>query len=131
MLTKDLQALTTGDNIDSPTDGSEVLSAAYVVFDAPLGRAHHGTGKFIDFMVFIDTPFDVAMARRLLRGIANAPANEAAENIEVELTSYLNGARTLYVDFQDRIKQECDLVLDGRLSINELAEEIRVKMPQR
>ena len=131
VLTKDLQALTTGNSIVSPKNGAEVLPAQHVVFDAPLGRAHHDTGRFIDFMVFIDTPLDVALARRVLRSMANDPANEAAKSIEVELTWYLNGARALYVEFQDRIKRECDLVLDGCLSVDELAEEIRLKMPPR
>ena len=132
VLTKDLQALTMGQHITSPVDGSKVSPAKFIVFDAPLGRAHFDTGRFIDFMVFIDTPLDVAMARRLLRGMASAEAgaDESLKGIEVELSSYLNGARLLYVEFQDRIKTQCDLVLDGCLSVDELAGEIRARMPQ-
>ena len=132
-LTRDLQELTTGNHIASPVDGSKVSPAEYVVFDAPLGRAHRDTGRFIDFMVFIDTPLDVAMARRLLRGMANVEANadETVKGIEVALSSYLNGARLLYVEFQERIKRQCDLVLDGCLSLDELAGEIRARIPQR
>jgi len=55
-LTRDLQSLTTGNQITSPADGSTIQGAKYVVFDAPLGRAHADTGRFIDLMVFIDTP---------------------------------------------------------------------------
>ena len=131
VLTRDLQALTTGNHVASPVDGSKVSPAEYIVFDAPLGRAHCDTGQFIDFMVFIDTPLDVAMARRLLRGMANPPADEAAKWIEVELSSYLNGARILYVEFRERIKQQSDLVLDGCLTVDELADEIRARMPHR
>ena len=132
VLTNDLQALTSGNHITSPVDGSKIQPAEYVVFDAPLGRAHRDTGRFIDFMVFIDTPLDVAMARRLLRSMASAEvgAEEAVNSMEVELSSYLNGARQLYVEFQDRIKQNCDLVLDGCLTVVELAGEIRARVPQ-
>lgn len=56
VLTRDLQALTSGYHLTSPLDGSKVSPAEYVVFDAPLGRAHRDTGRFIDLMVFIDTP---------------------------------------------------------------------------
>ena len=132
VLTRDLQALTSGCHLTSPLDGSKVSPAEYVVFDAPLGRAHRDTGRFIDLMVFIDTPLDVAMARRLLRDMANAETNadEAVKRIGVELSSYLNGARQLYVEFQDRIKVQCDLVLDGCLSVDELAGEILARIPQ-
>ena len=70
-LTRDLLSLTTGNPITSPVDGSAIPATKYIVFDAPLGRAHSDTGRFIDFMVFIDTPLDIAMARRLLRDITS------------------------------------------------------------
>ncbi len=132
-LTRDLQALTTGNHITSPVDGSKVSPAEHIVFDGPLGRAHRDTGRFIDFMVFIDTPLDVAMARRLMRGIADAEvgAEEAVESIEVELSSYLDGGRFLYVELRDRIKRKCDLVLDGSLTIDQLAGEIYGRITQR
>ena len=134
VLTRDLQALKTGNHIASPVDGSTVSPAEYIVFDAPLGRAHCDTGRFIDFMVFIDTPLDVAMARRLLRDIARhaeAGAADAVKGVEVELTSYLNGARLLYVEFQNKIKGKCDLVLDGCLTVDELAGAIHTRITQR
>ncbi len=122
-----------GNHIISPADGSKVSPTEYIVFDAPLGRAHCDTGRFIDFMVFIDTPLDVAMARRLLRAmtVAEAGAEDAIKIIEVELSSYLGGARMLYVEFQDRIKRDCELIVDGCLTLDELAGAIHAKIPQR
>jgi uridine kinase len=40
----------------------------FVVFDAPLGRAHEDSGRFIDLMVFIDTPLEAS-----IRGLATWP----------------------------------------------------------
>ena len=133
VLTRDLQSLTAGHQITAPVDGSKVSPAKTIVFDAPLGRAHQDTASFIDFMVFIDTPLDVAMARRLLRGIAGAEtrAEAAIKDIEVELSSYLGGARMLYVEFQDQIMRECDLVLDGCLPVDELAGAIHARITRR
>ena len=62
-LSDDLGKLKEGKSIISPVDDRIVNPQRYVIFDAPLGYAHAETGKFIDFMVFIDTPLDVAMAR--------------------------------------------------------------------
>ena len=82
-LTSDLQSLTTGNYITSPVDGSTIPAAKYIVFDAPLGRANSDTGRFIDFMVFIDTPLDIAMARRLLRDITSHTEQGAEEPTKV------------------------------------------------
>ncbi len=126
-LTRDLQSLTTGNPITSPVDGSTITAAKYIVFDAPLGRAHVDTGRFIDFMVFIDTLLDIAMARRLLRDITSHTAQAAADSIKslvANLSSYLSGGRLLYLELENQIKSNCDIVLDGRLTVDELAATI-------
>ncbi len=122
-LTRDLHSLITGNQITSPVDDSTIPAAKYIVFDAPLGRAHADTGRFIDFMVFIDTPLDIAMARRLLRDITS-PSGQCAEDsvksLKANLSSYLNGGRLLYLELENQIKSNCDIVLDGRLTVDGL-----------
>ena len=133
ILTSDLESLTTGNHITSPVDGSVISPAKYIVFDAPLGRAHFDTGRFIDFMVFIDTPLDIAMARRLLRDMAiqsEQDVKDTITTIKTGLASYLNGARPLYIEFEERIKRECDMVLDGCLMVDELASTIHARIKQ-
>ena len=77
-----LQALKAGKSIRYPIGGKTVGPSRYVVADAPLGRAHSDSGRFIDLMVFIDTPLDVAMARRVLRDIGLAAQSTADEALE-------------------------------------------------
>ena len=80
----------------------------YVVFDAPLGRAHAASGQYIDLMVFLDTPLDIAMARRLLRdGFENTP--------ESHLRGYLEWTRSLFLRHIEQVSATADLVLDGTL----------------
>ena len=132
-LTSDLLSLTTGNSITSPVDGSNIPAAKYIVFDAPLGRAHSDTGKFIDFMVFIDTPLDIAMARRLLRDIASDTEQGAENSVEClngHLSSYLNGGRLLFLALENQIKGNCEIVLDGRLMVDDLAETICLRLQQ-
>ena len=117
-LTKDLKTLKSGNPITSVLDGSIISPAQFIIFDAPLGRAHCDSGRFIDYMVFIDTPLDVAMARRLLRD--DCPI----ESLKESLSSYLDGGRTIYLQFQQQIKEKSDLILDGSLPIDDLAEAI-------
>jgi uridine kinase len=132
-LTKVLQSLKSGYAITSPVDGSKISPARFIVFDAPLGRAHFDTGRFIDFMVFIDTSLDVAMARRFLRDIpgeAEQGAEETIKSLKTNLSSYLNGGRLFYLQFQQQIKEKCDLILDGCLTVDELAGAIYMRIKE-
>jgi uridine kinase len=103
------------------------LPATYLVFDAPLGRAHHATGALIDFMVYLNTPLDVAMARRLLRDLAQAAPSHPAQHlaqIRIELATYLDFGRVAYLEMEQQIRPKCDLILDGLSPPDMLARQI-------
>jgi uridine kinase len=133
VLTRDLQLLKSGNSITSPIDGSRIPTAKFIVFDAPLGRAHLDTGRFIDFMVFIDSPLDVAMARRLLRDLlteSGPGVDGVIADLKVNLSSYLSGGRAIYLEFQKQIKRTSDLILDGCLPVDELAAMVYMRIKQ-
>ena len=134
LFTGHLQALKAGCSIRYPIGGAIVGPAKYVVADAPLGRAHSDSGRFIDLMVFIDTPLDVALARRVLREIdreGNRTPDEALENVKDELSGYLSRARPLYEEFQGRMRASSDVIVDGTLSIDDVVEKIRFEAEAR
>ena len=127
IFTRHLQALKAGRNIRYPIGGAIVGPAKYVVADAPLGRAHSDSGRFIDMVVFIDTPLDVAMARRVLRDIERKVAwtgDLALQHVKDELSGYLARARPIYEHFRERIRVSSDVIVDGTLSIDDLVERI-------
>ena len=39
----------------------------YIILDYPFGYLNDRVGKLINFTVFVDTPLDVALARRIIR----------------------------------------------------------------
>jgi uridine kinase len=80
----------------------------YIVFDAPLGRAHVETGVHIDHMVFIDTPLDVAIARRLLRDGQDKWTDD-------DLRNYLDWTREVFTHHVEKVSSTADLILDGML----------------
>ena len=87
----------------------------HVVLDYPFGRDHPRFCEIIDLAVFIDTPLDVAMARRILRDYAVesvASPDERLESLRVEMAHYLEKARYPYLD-TNRHKETSDLILDG------------------
>ena len=123
-----------GSSIRYPIGGAILGPAKYVVADAPLGRAHSDSGRFIDLMVFIDTPLDVALARRVLREIDRAGArmpDKATEYVQGELSGYLSRARPLYEEFQERMRASSDVIVDGTLSIDDVVEKIRFEAEAR
>ncbi len=129
-----LQSLRDGRSVRHPVTGMTKGPSRYVVADAPLGRAHTDSGRFIDLMVFIDTPLDVAMARRLLRDIdptARSTAGEALRHIKGELSGYEVRARPIYEHFQERMRAEADLVVDGTLAIDLIVDRIRSEVGSR
>ena len=134
VFTGHLQALKAGRTIRYPIGDVTIAPARYVVADAPLGRAHADSGRFIDLMVFIDTPLDIAMARRVLREIDREEyrtPDEALDYVKGELSGYLAQARPIYEEFQERMRASSDLIVDGTLSIDAIAERIRCEVEAR
>ena len=121
-----------GKAVTSPVSGSKIGPSKYIVVDAPLGRVHTESGKYFDFMVFVDTPLDVAMARRLSRDLALDSADNETEtiaNLMAEAEAYPHKIRPIFTSHAERIKPTCDLVLDGTLSLDELASAIISRLP--
>ena len=76
---------------------------------------------------YIDTPLDIAMARRIQRdyfGSDQLDEREALGQIEAMSESYLEWAREAYLDLERQVKPLSDLVLDGSLPVGELAQQI-------
>ena len=134
VFTRHLQALKAGRSICYPVGGRIVESARCVVADAPLGRAHSASGRLIDLMVFIDTPLDVAMARRILRDIGPAiqwPPDESLRHVKAQLAGYEARARPVYEHFQARMRADSDLIIDGTLDLDLVVERIRAAVEAR
>lgn len=122
-LLRDLQQLKSGQPL-SPQRGAILSAPAFVWLDAAFGRANASLRPYIDFMVFIDTPLDVAMARRIQRDYAD-PTRETAHTQLAQLhattTAYLTWARAAYLELSRQVKPRSDLVLDGCFAVDVLS----------
>jgi uridine kinase len=98
-----------------------------VVFEAPLGRAHTATGRFIDLLVFIDTPLEVALARWVRRRMGE---NSSAEEIPVLLDIYETVLRPVYLEQRRQVMPGADLVVDGLQEVEVWVDQVmRVAPP--
>lgn len=126
-LARDLMQLKEDQAIVSPLDGLNIVPTKYVIFDAPLGYAHQETGQYIDVLVFVDTPLDVAMARRILRDYfagQSTLTDEQVKMLKVDMESYLDFSRDAYLNMDKTIKPFADLIVDGLLPVAVLSEKI-------
>ena len=80
-----------------------------------------------------------AIARKLLaaghevRTITGHPgpcAEDSIKSLNAHLSSYLNGGRSLFLELEEQIKGNCDIILDGRLRVDELAATIYMRLRQ-
>ena len=96
----------------------------YLILDYPFAYCHDTIKPYIDTAFFIDTPLDIALARRILRDMSNATADEIRHDLEM----YLKYARTAFIQMQKDILPSSDYVIDGTLSIDEIVNEIIAHM---
>lgn len=95
----------------------------YIVIDYPFAYAHEQVGRLVDLAVFIDTPLDVAMARRFIRDFRPNGDKELTDVIP-EMENYLTRGRQGYLHMLDRIKPMSNLIIDGTLPVDKICEEI-------
>ena len=93
----------------------------YLLLDYPFAYCHEELGKYIDCAIFVDTPLDIAMARRVLRDMKDA----SAEEIRLDMEMYLKYARVAYVQMLKDVLPSSDFVIDGTKELEEKVEEIK------
>lgn len=91
----------------------------FLLLDYPFGYEHTMIKDYPDCCIFIDTPLDIALARRVLRDMNDA----SADDIRKEMETYLKYARIAYVRMQNEHLSGSDHVIDGAKDIDEIVDE--------
>ncbi len=119
-LVADLVTLRQGRSILDRGRGLAGHASRFVVLETPLGRAHPALRAHIDFLVWLDVPADVALARRLAGFVEDARHETNPDGMRrfvVWLDGYLrNYMRIVYpatILQRQRVAPECDLVLSA------------------
>lgn len=113
-LAETLRKLKNGEDLICPATQKYLKATSNILFDAPLGYLHKATGQFIDILICLDIPLDIALARRLLRDYKDSlPTTE----ILTELEFYLTHSRPLFI-LNPEGKNTNYLIIDGSLSVD-------------
>ena len=96
----------------------------YIFLDYPFGYLQKQISKFISLSVLIDTPLDMAVARRILRDFKNRSVNEIVNDMDW----YLKRGRESYVNSVKTSKEDADFIVDGSLSLDNICNSIIEKI---
>ena len=92
----------------------------YLILDYPFAYCNSGISKYIDCAIFIDTPLDIAMARRILRDMRDSTGADIRNELEV----YIRFARDAYVAMLEKVRPSSDYIIDGTKELDEKVQEI-------
>jgi uridine kinase len=96
----------------------------YILLDYPFAYLHKGMRDYIDIAIYIDTPLDIAMARRILRDYGESPV----EDIRNDLMNYLVRGRGAYLNMERTVKPSSDIVVEGYFPTTNIVERILEKV---
>lgn len=109
-LVNDLQFLVSEQ--ESPLD--------FILLDYPFAYSHQEMNTFIDFTIFIDTPLDIALARRIMRDFTDV----SVAAIQNDVQSYLHRGRFAYLEALRTTKPSSDLIVDGSVALETIVDKI-------
>lgn len=128
----DVRALKEGKVIIHPEAKQEIQPAPYLTIEEPFGRGRDALREYIDFLVYVDTPLEVAYARKLLRKSDFLPWEDDPpvfiEHLRENLEWYLNAGRSFYLAVSRNAMKDCDLIVDGLLPTENITTEIYTAM---
>jgi uridine kinase len=128
LLGEHLAELKAGRAITAPSTGRTVEPRRNIVFETQFGRRHAASGRHIDFLIWLDTPLDIALARKLRQLVASVDRGRDGEAagfanwLETYLGNYVEVVGALLRMQRDVVAAGADLVLDGQLMPQALAE---------
>ncbi|TYS16676.1 AAA family ATPase [Rossellomorea vietnamensis] len=114
-LVKDVMTLF--ESVDPPS---------FILLDYPFSYQNQGMKDWIDLSIYIDTPLDVALGRRILRDYKNGTASE----IHKDITFYLEKGRRAYEEMEATIKVDADYIVGGKLPVERIVELILSKLKE-
>lgn len=124
----DIQALKAGESVILPDKRTLQPSPRYIVIEEPAGRERDVIAPLLDFVVCIDLPLELAMGRRTIRNIRSLILEGkdavAIKHVAGFLGWYTAWGHTVYSTIQQRVMNNCDLVVDGKQSPQEIVAHI-------
>jgi len=128
LFSADVLALKQGKSILHPVTRQTIEPAHYLILEEHFGRARTAMCQLIDFLVYLELPLEIAHARKLLRKGDFLPWEDNPdlfiENLRGHLLWYIDFGRDFYLAVEEHASRDCDLILDGTLTTEKMADDI-------
>ncbi len=119
-LGRDLEKLKRGESIVDPLTNVKVPSKKYIIFEMPLGKEHKETAEYIDLLLWVEIPLDMALARKLreftgafLKGYDQAKQKDFIIWLDTYLENYLKAVGNILRIQRERVSVKADIIVDG------------------
>lgn len=120
-LPDDLKKLKRGESVIDPLTNLEIASKKYIIFEMPLGREHKDTAKYIDLLIWIEMPLDIALARKV-KEFTGVFITEYTQEMHKDciiwlnkyLDNYLKVIRDVLQIQKKKISINADIIVDGQ-----------------
>ncbi|BDZ30548.1 adenylyl-sulfate kinase [Lactiplantibacillus sp. WILCCON 0030] len=99
----------------------ETNQFSVILIDFPFGYVHAVLRPYIETVIYLRTPLDIAFARRLIRDFSESSQNE----IMTWTRTYLNEVRPLFLAHDQLVSATADYVLDGTASTAEQITQLK------
>jgi len=140
-LADDLARMKRGESIIDPGTGASIPAGKRIIFEMPLGREYTATAGLIDLLIWIDTPLDMALARKIRELIAHFPpvseerdARSFLSWLDSYLENYLGIVGKMLALQKEHVPVHADIILDGRNDLDPLVrlalDAIRARFPR-
>jgi uridine kinase len=137
-LPEDLEKLKLGESVIDPLTDIEIRSNKYIIFEMPLGKEHRLTEAYIDLLIWIEIPFDIALARKI-KEFADGFLTEHVNYkgcitwLNRYLDNYLGIVRDVLQIQKEKVSVNADIIIDGQGDIETMVQkamdEILHRMP--
>ena len=124
----DIRALKDGKSVNHPETKQEIKSNRFLIIEEPFGRGREPLRDLIDFVVYVDIPLEVAYIRKISRKNDFLPWEDDPDvfiaHLRENMEWYLRVGRMFYLTVARRALENCDLIVDGTLSTEQIADKI-------
>ncbi|MEW6982505.1 hypothetical protein AAD001_07615 [Colwelliaceae bacterium 6471] len=93
-------------------------SSRYIFIEEPFGKERDSMSSLIDYVVLLDQPMELCLARIIRRHTEN-PSEDSINSISNYLNKYVEYFREIYVDATNQVRRNSDLIFQDVVSIKD------------
>lgn len=126
----DIARIKAGESITAPGSDEAITSPGILILEEPTGRSRDIMRPLIDAVVWLDVPYDMTLARRIVRTAGQIPDNPEmqARTIVGFAEMYLQFLGDVYKNVGEKVKAQSDFIVDGTQSPEDIVKEIKIWM---